>query len=249
MVSRDYRDYKNWRDIGLAFAVFLALVGGVLGFSAYGLYQNISAVKTAVDANPTHGAGTPAGWLTSHLISSIVVIGVPFLSLVVVWLGPKSWTQDARSECDLIKKIGGRRISDDIQNHWSKARRFARRASVVYYIVAAFVFLSLGYAGVTLVWASIGLANTTTAANDHYFFLLTVIGFSIAGGGHLLMIAIQVYLGMRAERMCTLDKFGPGDGDPFAETAGVELPPPIAEGRLGQMRRRRRTPMYVPVRN
>ena len=76
---------------------------------------------------------------------------------------------------------------------------------VVNYYIAGSVLIGLvtALAVVCLVWGIAGLANTETSANDHYFYSLVVIGFSIAGLGHVAALIMMVVTAVNARDFCT----------------------------------------------
>lgn len=211
MPSYEYRAYKNWRDIGLAFFTVLCVGGGLLALASYGNYENISAVKTAVLDNPTtdHCSTPPSGstttnckgggegWITSSLIAAICIIAVPFLFMLVAFLWLKSKTEEARLMCEMDRDYA--------------ARSNARSVATGYYVMGVGNVLAAAYAIMTAIWATIGYTNTVKTDDDYYFFLLQTFGFYIGGIAGLFAAGLMGWLGTKAMYMCTDDKMGVGD--------------------------------------
>lgn len=200
--NEEHRAYKSWRDIALTIGTFIAVVGAVILFAAYGLEQNIDAVATAVDNTVVNemdlSKAASDSWVTYHLWVAILSAAIPFAGWLVAMFILRAFMESARTQCKLA---GDTRA----------AAGTAIMVRNVYIGIAVVVFLSLALV-VILLWhvaayalpaAESGPVGALTGTdNAVYFYQLSLIALIITGVGHLVIIIVTAYLAYKASRMC-----------------------------------------------
>jgi len=192
-----YKTAKWWRGLVLALGALLAAVGGVIVWVAHSFHEQVPAIMNAALGNAADQLDTSVAgaeddhgaWLTAVLIASIIATFTIPVFFIVYYAWIRKDMKDARALC-----IEGK-----------DAEANSKANGVVNYYIAGSILIGLvtALAIVCLVWGIAGLANTEASANDHYFYMLVVIGLSIAGLGHAAALIMMVVTAVNARDFCT----------------------------------------------
>lgn len=205
--ANEYKGYRFIRDVVFGGSVFFSIAGSVLLLAAWGLALNIPATRTGIDEVTQNEMGMTAaladGYYTYSVIVAITSGAVPLIAFLMAQLIARFFMEKARELCKLEKQ----------RNDPYLARSASDKATTVqnvYIAIAVVVFVSLGMAGWLLghaafAWTASAAADATAspdAVNAVYYYQLMLFGCITAGVGHLLQIAVTIYLAYQATRFC-----------------------------------------------
>jgi len=166
-------------------------------------------------------------WILAARVSSITVT----ILLAIGWAINQVWAvkqvHEARRKCvnaarksDALARIQ-RGIQRSDEEGKLELEEFMRRdpsfelqeaqnaggfVKYYYIIFTGILVASFLLACVMLGWAVKNFLNTEDGKNDYFFFMLMVIGLSLAVGGHIIGIAINAWLATVTLEICTKDK-------------------------------------------
>lgn len=192
-----YQTAKWWRRIVFALGALLAAVGAVIVWVAHSFHEEVPAIMNAALGNAADQLDTSVAgaeddhgaWTLTVLIASIIATFTIPVFYIIYHVYAHDRMGEARSAC--------------IKGNQMEANSMANGV-VMYYIVGSVVIsLVTALAAVCLVWGIVGLANTEASMNDHYFYTLVVIGFSIAAAGHIPVAILMIYTAVNARGFCT----------------------------------------------